>query len=284
LNTAADHAVYEVMRIAFAGALLFVSASAFAMNPGARPGETFTFKFSVGPIEGGRARMAIGKTVAHKGKRVVWVHGQAETTAFVKLLARMDDEYKLAVDTKSLLPLSVSETERGMRQRRINTLVDGRTADIDFWAPEKQERGRRVLPRVARDPLSGLFALRALELPDNQKIDLDVLDGAALWRCALTVHRGQSLRLEDDKEGAPKRNAIRIDGVTTRIDDGGRPVARIAPRKITIWLTDDGDRVLLRLEADTDFGRCALELTSYAAPTQVAVDERVPSLPGIETR
>jgi hypothetical protein len=255
------------------------------MGPGARPGETFTFKFTVGPIEGGRARMAIGKPVAHRGKRVMWVHGQAETTAFVKLLARIQDEYRLAVDTRSMLPVSVSETEQGMRQRRINTLVDGRTADIDFWAPEKQLKGRRILPRVVRDPLSGLFALRAMELPDNQKIDLDVLDGAALWRCALTVHRGQTLRLEDDKEGAPKRNAIRIDGVTTRIDDAGRPLAKVATRKITIWLTDDSDRVLLRLEADTDFGRCALELTSYAAPpTEVASEARVPSLPGIETR
>jgi hypothetical protein len=255
------------------------------MGPGARPGETFTFKFTVGPIEGGRARMAIGKAVAHKGKRVIWVHGQAETTAFVKLLARIQDEYKLAVDTRSLLPVSVSETEQGMRQRRINTLVDGRTADIDFWAPEKQLKGRRILPRVVRDPLSGLFALRAMELPDRQKIDLDVLDGAALWRCVLTVHRGQSLRLEDDKEGAPKHNAIRIDGVTTRIDDAGRPLAKVSTRNITLWLSDDSDRVLLRLEADTDFGRCALELTSYAAPpTEVAAESRTPSLPGIETR
>ena len=278
------------MRVALVGAVLCVCASAFAVvpavgpNPGARPGEAFTFKFSVGPIEGGRARMSVGKPMAHKGKRVVWVHGQAETTAFVKLLARLDDEYKLAVDTKSLLPLSVNETERGMRQRRISTNIDGRTADIDFWAPEKQERGRRILPRVPRDPLSGLFALRAMPLPDNQKIDLDVLDGAALWRCALTVHRGVTLKLAEDKEGAPPHNAIRIDGVTTRIDDAGRVVTRLPTRKITIWLTDDGDRVLLRLEADTDFGRCALELTSYDAPASVAADDHVPSLPGIETR
>jgi hypothetical protein len=226
--------------------------------------------------------MAIGRPVAHKGKRVVWVNGQAETTAFVKLLAKLDDEYHLAVDTKNLLPVTVTERERGMRERRISTAVDGRTADIDFWAPEKQVKGRRVLPRVVRDPLSGLFALRALELPDGQKINLDVLDGAALWRCALKVKHGEKIRLESDHEGAPPRNAIRIDGVTTRIDDAGRPM-KVPSRNITIWLTDDADRVLLRLEADTDFGRCALELTSYAKPTQVA-DERAPSLPGIEIK
>jgi hypothetical protein len=42
--------------------------------------------------------------------------------------------------------------------------------------------------------------------------------------------------------------------------------------------------VLLRLEADTDLGRCALELTSYVPPATRVADERTPELPGIETR
>jgi hypothetical protein len=271
------------MRLALAITLL-VSVDAFAMHPGARPGEAFTFKFSVGPIEGGRARMAVGKPFSQKGKRMLWVHGQAETTAFVKLLAKLDDEYKLSIDTDKLLPLNVMETEKGLRQRRITSSFDGRVAEIDFWAPEKQQKGRRVLPRIPRDPLTGLFALRAMPLPDAQKIDLDVLDGAALWRCLLTVKRGEKLRLASDKEGAPPHDAIRIDGVTQRIDDFGRPLVKLPKRNITIWLTDDDDRVLLRLEADTDFGRCALELTGYAPAPKVASEQPAPSLPGIETR
>jgi hypothetical protein len=53
---------------------------------------------------------------------------------------------------------------------------------------------------------------------------------------------------------------------------------------LTIWLSDDADRVLLRLEADTDLGRCALELTSYVPPATRVAAERTPELPGIETR
>jgi hypothetical protein len=262
---------------------LLASLPAHALPPGARPGEAFTFKFSVGPVEGGRARMSIGKAVEHHGRHVVWVHGQAETTAFVKLLARMNDEYKLAVDTFSLLPLEVLETEKGLRERRISSTLDGRHADIDFWAPEKQLKGRRLLPRVARDPLTGLFALRALPLPDGQKLELDVIDGAALWRCKLAVHRGERLRLDGDAPGASARAAVRIDGLAQRIDDAGHNLPQ-PPRHLTIWLTDDAARVLLRLEADTDLGRCALELTSYLpAPASTAIKECAAELPGIET-
>ena len=257
-----------------------LGAPAAAAHPGARPGEAYTFKFTVGPVEGGRARMSIGRPMAQNGKRVVWVHGEAETTAFVRLLANVKDDYKLSVDLANLLPLSVAENERGLRERHITSTVDGRVADVDYWAPDKQLKGRRVLPRIVRDPLSGYFALRALPLNDGQQIGLDVLDGAALWRVVLTVARGQRLLLEG---GGAARNAIRIDGLATRIEDNGRPRARMAPRPMTIWLSDDADRVLLRLEAETELGKCALELTSYQPPTRVAA-EKSPQLPGIETR
>jgi uncharacterized protein DUF3108 len=267
------------MRLAFLATLL-LSAPAFATHPGARAGEAFTFKFSVGPVEGGRARMSIGKAVAQRGRRLVAVHGQAETTAFVKVLMRMDDDYKLVFDAGNLLPVSVSETERGVRERRIRSTMDGRTADVDFWAPDRQMKVRHNLPRHARDPLSGLFALRALPLPDKQKLEVDILDGNALWRVALAVHRGEHVVLDG---GA--RSAIRVDGVARRIEDDGRPRAGMESRGITLWISDDADRVLLRLEADTDLGRCALELTSYVPPARAAAgDDRAPQLPGVELR
>ena len=267
----------------YAVALVALAAApASAMHPGARPGEAFTFKFSLGPIEGGRARMSIGRPIAQKGRHVLAVHGEAETTAFVKMLAKVNDDYQLVVDTGNLLPVSVAEVERGMRERRISVShVDGRTADVDFWSPGKQHKGRHVLSRVARDPLSNFFALRALPLSDGQHIDLDVLDGQALWRVALDVHRGDHVRLEHDAEA---RAAIRIDGVARRIEDNGRPRAGIGSRAMTIWLSDDDNRVLLRMEAETDLGRCALELTSYVPPRARAADEHAPDLPGIETR
>ncbi|HEY2745622.1 MAG TPA: DUF3108 domain-containing protein [Polyangia bacterium] len=262
--------------------LLLVATSAHAIHPGARPGEAFTFKFSLGPIEGGRARMSIGRPVARHGRHVLAVHGEAETTAFIKLLAKVNDDYQLVVDTGNLLPVSVAEVERGLRERRISVSnLDGRTADVDYWSPEKQHKGRHFLSRIARDPLSNYFVLRALPLDDGQHIDLDVLDGQALWRVALDVHRGEKVRLERDPSS---RAAIRIDGVARRIEDNGRPRAGIGPRKMTIWLSDDDNRVLLRMEADTDLGRCALELTSYVPPTARAADEHTPDLPGVETR
>jgi Protein of unknown function (DUF3108) len=262
--------------------LVGLAESAAAAHPGARPGEAFTFKFSLGPVEGGRARMSVGRPVAQGQKRVLAVHGEAETTAFIKLLAKVSDDYQLVVDMASLLPLSVNEQERGVRERHVLVTMDGRNVEMDVSSPTRNVKGKRVLPMVARDPLSGFFALRALPLTDGQQIGLDVLDGSALWRVKLDVKRGQKVKvhLGSDGEG-PARAAIRIDGVATRIDDAGKP-RPVPPRKLTIYLGDDRDRPLLRLEADTDLGRCALELTSYLPPARVGSD-KAPELPGVET-
>jgi len=263
-------------------ALLALAKPAAATHPGARPGEAFTFRFWLGAIEGGRARMSIGKPMSRQGRRVITVHGAAETTAFIKLLAHVQDDYKLVVDTQNLLPLSVAQTERGMRERRVTSTMDGRTADVDYWAPDQKNWGRHVLTKVARDPLSGFFALRALPLDDGQQISLDVLEGHALWRVALVARRGQTVRLDGDAPGGPAHAAIRLDGVATYIEDNGHPRGTTA-RDMTIFISDDAYRVLLRMEGDTDLGRCSLELTSYRPALGVA-EERAPQLPGIETR
>src|SRR3954470_241002 len=76
-------------------------------STGMRPGEAATFKFSVGPVESGRARMAVSKPLKKDGRTVVTVHGQAETAPWLQLLVRLNDDYQLVLDAGSLLPVSV---------------------------------------------------------------------------------------------------------------------------------------------------------------------------------
>src|SRR5690348_8438913 len=98
------------------------------VSGGCRPGEAATFKFSVGPVESGRARMSVGRPTRKDGRTVVAVHGQAETSPWLQLLVRLNDDYQLVLDATTLLPIEVREVERGMRERRIDAQLDGRRA------------------------------------------------------------------------------------------------------------------------------------------------------------
>jgi hypothetical protein len=232
---------------------------------GMRPGEAATFKFSVGPVESGRARMVVSKPLKQDGRTVVTVHGQAETAPWLQLIVRLNDDYQLVLDAGSLLPLSVLSVEHGIRERTIDAHLNGRRADLSVTGGNEAGHRVRVLPKVSRDPLAQLFALRAAPLVDGERLVEDVLDGTALWRVEMTVHRGERIRLDIDGDGSSARPAIRVDGVLTKIDDAGRPVGQ-PQRHVSAWLSDDEARVLLRLDADTDLGRCSLELTQYLPP------------------
>lgn len=234
---------------------------------GMRPGEAATFKFSVGPVESGRARMSVGRPQKVDGRTVIAVRGQAETAPWLQLLVRLNDEYQLVLDAASLFPVTVLSIERGFRERTIDASFDGRRANLKVTGAGATDRGHsmRMLPRVPRDPLAELFALRAAPLRDGDLLTEDVLDGTALWRLEMTVHRGERVRLDVDGDGAASRPAIRVDGKLTRIDDAGRAMGQ-PQRHVSAWLSDDEARVLLRLDADTDLGRCSLELTQYLPP------------------
>jgi hypothetical protein len=253
--------------------LLTTPAIAFS-HPGAQPGEAFTFKFSVGPIESGRARMSVGLPVEKNGKRLVAVHGQAETLPWLALVARMNDDYQLVLDANTLVPLTVSTVERGMRERKIDTSLEGRLVNLELSSKKESGRTRRMLPAVARDPLSALFAVRAAKLEDGDSLRFLIIDGLALWHTTIDVHR-QPVRLENETRA---RRAIRLDGTNLRVDDAGHPTG-LPPRHYTLWLSDDTDRVLLRMEADTDFGKASIELTSYQ---QARTRAPAPTLPGVQ--
>jgi hypothetical protein len=250
---------------------IFTLAPLLALAGTASAGESFTFKFSVGPIESGRARMSVGAPTAHGERQLVSVHGQAETSPWLKLLAPLDDDYRLVMDPKTHLPVQVVTVERGLRERRIAAQFDGRRAELEVTAEKGGGRSRRLLPSPVRDPLSQLFALRAAPLAEGDVVVHDILDGAALWRMRIVVHRGELLRLDMDRPPGqpdalpPSRTAIRLEGELTRIDDSGRLLGSggAAARHFTAWLSDDAQRVLLRAVTDSDLGKCTIELTSY---------------------
>src|SRR5262245_12609849 len=93
-------------------------------HPGLRPGEAYTYRFNVGPIEGARARMSVGLPVTREGRTLVAVQGEAETLSLVRLVAPVSASYVLTLDADTLLPQEITSTEKGMRDRKFHSLVD----------------------------------------------------------------------------------------------------------------------------------------------------------------
>jgi hypothetical protein len=249
---------------------------------GVRPGEGFTYRLSVGPIEGARARMSVGAPVRRDGHMLVAVQGEAETISLVNLVAPVTAAYKLVLDASTLLPREITSTERGLRNRTFHSLVDGRALDITMTSAKKNGRALRKLSREIRDPLSAYFVLRASRLKDGDELELDVLDGLYIWRSHLRVVRREPIELaglSPDSKPLPAMQAIRLEGSLVRVDDAGVPTPKIRKRSLAAWIGDDASRPLLRAEFDSELGRAKLEMTSYEAPAKAPRLERAAQVP-----
>ncbi|HEX2572047.1 MAG TPA: DUF3108 domain-containing protein [Polyangia bacterium] len=242
-------------------------AEARAVRAAFQAGEAFVYKFSVGTIEAGQARMSVGIPERHEGSRLVAIQADAHSLPWLGLLVRLDDTYQVILEADRLLPRRVVSNETGLRERSIRAELEGHRVKLRFTTPKEDQQYQRVLPGLARDPVAALFALRAAPLAEGERIDQLMLDGVALYRVSCTVVAREELRLGSEQDPAPPRTirAIHIEAQAQRIDDLGRPTSQ-PPRRFRIWLSDDERRIPCRLTGDTDLGEGRLELMSYIPP------------------
>jgi hypothetical protein len=59
--------------------------------------------------------------------------------------------------------------------------------------------------------------------------------------------------------------ALRIDALARRLGRDGATPLEGPPRQISLWISDDADRVPLRLVARTDYGAITMEIVDYVA-------------------
>lgn len=244
----------------------FVIATTSVVAHAAEPQitEAFTYQFSVGPIEGGRARLGIGRPFDRNGRTLVAVRGEAETAPWLKQIAPLRDEYQVLLETKEQIPVEVATIETGMRNRKTKTIYDdptGLKVDVSSEGGRHSFLGKRTLPGPARDPVSFYMHLRKLPLKKGDEHTLYLLDRTYLSRITLKVVERETIFLEN---AHMKGRAIKLAAKSQRIDDDGNPVKTMPAYNFSVWLSDDADRVMMKMEVDAEMGRATIELTSYS--------------------
>lgn len=265
--------------LALALAPLLAPSLSEAAPAGFQAGEALTYDMSVGMIQAGRARMSVGAPERLRGQRLVAVQGDAHSAEWLRVLAHLDDTYKVVLDVDDLVPRHVVTVETGLRERTIDVEVAREPARSDRYVlvadvvlpGGHHAHAKHPLPAAVRDPVASLFLLRGARLADGDVIELYALDGMALYRASARVVRREPLL----RDGKPPLASIRVEVHAQRCDDRGRPVSQ-PPRSLTVWLSDDDRRVPYRIEGETDLGTAKFELTSYTPGTPVTTLAAVP--------
>lgn len=239
--------------------------------PLATPGERMAYKLTLKGVDLGTFTLGVGEIVDLAGTQTVVVQAQAKSGGFAALVADIDDRFTSWVDVKTGRPRRFEVYEHADRKGKDkdHVVVDFAArspAGIPVHYALNDEPMKTLVQPVTNkdvwDYNAFLLAIRGWEGAKGSTTTLEVFRSRYVWRITITL--GGKGPLVTDLGEFP---VLRFDAKTVKIDRAGKPWAGQPERNFTLWVSDDNDRVPLKLEATSDYGSISMDIVEYVPGT-----------------
>jgi len=219
-----------------------------------------TYNFGWGGLTAATAEVRFGRL----GDRLQ-LEGTGQTIGLVRALWKMDVYHRAVADADSLLPISLHQVEE-LRRKTLTTnltfkpgLVERMRIDTSSEKPPTTKVFR--FPAALFDMHSALLTVRSQTLKDGDRYRLVVYPATNAYLTTLTV-------LDHAKVTTPAGvfPAIKLDLHLKKVGKKGELEPHKKFRRATVWVSDDSDRLLLRIEASVFIGTVFAELQSIRFP------------------
>ena len=224
--------------------------------PGPRPLHA-KYRFGWSGLTGGFGEVRVSKA---SGDRLQ-VDAKVQTSGLARALWKYDANQTSIADAGALRPLEVRMIEND-RSKKIVTICSYDATGVT--SKELETPGKDPAPTLRRfdapnlfDLQTGLFYLRSQPLEERSVQRIVVYPGNQPYLATVTVLGRERLTVP-----AGTYNAIKLDLQLSKIgkDRELKPYKKF--RRATAWFSDDGDRILLRIEAQVFVGTVFGELQS----------------------
>ena len=242
------------------------TAVAPANDVGLHPGESMSFEVRLGGVLAGEAQLAVGEIGEVDGHRAVVVKSRAATAGAAALLKNIVDEATTTIDLTTGRPLLLdTRVVNGDKSMTTQTTFTGSIANVTYLRDaETTPHGYRIDfgAVTVHDTHSAMAQMRGWKATPGTTRSVFVVGGRRLWRVDMRY-----VGIETIASSVGNRRAVRLDGSSYHakqnlsVDKGDK-----AQRTFSVWLSDDGDRVPLRVTAKTELGEVAMELAEYNRP------------------
>lgn len=232
-------------------------APLLAADPrGLRPGEQASYAMTLAGVELGDAAFAVGEPGERDGRPTIVVAARADASGLISLVKQLGADGEASLDAATGWPIDAEGTLRwGGKEFHGALSYDGSVIDGAWYAADGT-----VIDSVYRDTggppthnvFSAMSAVRAWEGTPGERRDLYLHGAVNVWRGALTWVGREVI-------GTAKGNvaAVRIDG-ECRLDSSDDWTIHVQ-----IWVSDDADRVPLRMTTSVWRFGATFELTDY---------------------
>jgi hypothetical protein len=229
------------------------------------PGETMAFEVRVAGVLAGEAQLAVGEVGMIDGKRALVVKSRAATAGAVALVKYIVDEATTVIDVTTGTPITVeNHVFSGGKEIIASAKFAGKQADISYKrSDEPTAHTTRVNLGVdtLHDAHTAMAALRGWRPQPNTTRSVVVVGGRRLWRVDVKLIGSDTIG-----SAVGNRHALVFEGQSFRTRTNLQPENGKPGRTFKVWLSDDADRVPLRVSAQTELGDIVMELTEYSRP------------------
>jgi Protein of unknown function (DUF3108) len=238
--------------------------SAPASEVGLNPGESMAFEVRVAGVLTGEAQLAVGEIGDYEGHRAVVVKSRAATAGVAALVTHIVDEATTWIDMDTGRPLALETlVEQGHTKTTATATFTGNVARITYVRSNEQAPHEYKLDLGAvtvHDAHSAMAQLRGWRATPGATRSVFVVGGRQPWRVDVTY-------VGEDTIGSAigNRRAIHFTGMAyrTRRAVATEPELGKPARTFSVWLSDDADRVPLKVTASTELGEIVMDLTEY---------------------
>jgi len=238
--------------------LLFLSPlkASSQNNHGAfNTGEWLKFKLRYGFINAGYTSLTVKDTL-YDGKTNFLIKGRGWTTGMVKLFYKVDDHYHSVLDKNTLYPYFF---KRRVSEGGYKILKDIRFNQKENIAKvinykHKTKKDYKTVPGV-QDMISSMYFIRNLDLSHlkiNQELSIDLF-----YDQVLNNFKFRFLGKEIINTKFGKIKTLKFKPFV----ESGRVFK--AKNSVTVWVTDDDNKIPVKIKAELAVGSLKAELVSF---------------------
>jgi hypothetical protein len=196
----------------------------------------------------------------HQGEESTFVlEGKARTVGLARVLWRFEVSYRSVVDSRTLHPIEVHQLEN-VRSKRIETNLKFSNEGVTSTRTESNRPKSSVnnFPlQDLNDLHSALLYLRSQPLRDRSVFRVAVYPANSAYVATVRVIGRERIRVRTGTY-----NAIKCDLQLERVNKKNQLEPHRKFKRAVAWVSDDNDRLLLRIEGQLLVGTIVAEIQS----------------------
>lgn len=225
------------------------------------PGETMRFEVRMAGVLAGEASFTTGEPGLVDGRHAIAMSSRVGTAGAFALVKDIRDDATSIIDLDTLRPIStIGDVRFGDKVGHSEARYEEGRARIAY-TPAGQRPRELVYDfrgQTVHDAHSAMAAMRVWPAELGASRVLWVLGGRRIWRAEITVGGREVIGT-----ALGNQPALRFDGVSARAKPDMTLDTSKPPRTFSVWVSDDADRVPLRIVAHTELGDVQIELVDY---------------------